>query len=75
MDRRHSRKGTLAMPIDWDESEARKPQAKPRDLDTMSVQELRDYIESLEAEIARAQVKISAKESHRTGASGLFKRG
>jgi uncharacterized small protein (DUF1192 family) len=62
------------MPIDWDELEPRKPQVKPRDLDTMSVQELKDYIEGLEAEIARAQDKIRAKESHRTGAAGLFKK-
>jgi uncharacterized small protein (DUF1192 family) len=65
-----------AMPTDWDELEPRKPAtAKPRDLDTMSVQELKDYIAGLEAEIARAQAKIQAKESHRSGAAGLFKKG
>jgi uncharacterized small protein (DUF1192 family) len=64
-----------AMPIDWDELAPRKPAAKPRDLDTMSVEELADYIATLEEEIGRVRAKIRAKEAHRSGAAGLFKKG
>ena len=63
------------MPIDWDELEPRKAKPKPRDLDAMSVEELKGYIAEMEAEIARVQAKIRAKEAHRAGAAGLFNKG
>jgi len=46
----------------------------PKDLTPLSVAELGDYIAGLEAEIARAQAAITAKQSHRAGIEGLFKR-
>jgi uncharacterized small protein (DUF1192 family) len=46
----------------------------PKDLTPLSVAELSDYILGLEAEIARARAAIAAKQSHRAGADGLFKR-
>ncbi|HZT20509.1 MAG TPA: DUF1192 domain-containing protein, partial [Dongiaceae bacterium] len=47
----------------------------PRELDSLSVQELKDYIAELEAEIERVQAKIAAKQAHLAGAAGLFKQG
>jgi uncharacterized small protein (DUF1192 family) len=61
------------MPIDLEELEPRKTAPKPRDLDTMSVEELKGYIAILEGEIERARAKIAAKQSHRSGAAALFK--
>ena len=59
--------------MDTDDLEPRKPVAKPKDLDTLSVAELNDYIAELQAEIERARAKIAAKEAHRAGAAMLFK--
>ncbi|MER2519706.1 MAG: DUF1192 domain-containing protein [Bdellovibrionales bacterium] len=46
--------------------------AKPLDLTPMGVEELRDYIASLEAEIARAEEMIAKKEAHKRGVDALF---
>lgn len=62
------------MAIDLDELEPRQPAKKPKDLTGLSIEELRGYIEMLQAEIVRAQAMIDSKEKHRTGAQGLFKR-
>jgi uncharacterized small protein (DUF1192 family) len=60
--------------MDIEELEPRKKVPTPLDLDRMSIEELGDYIVSLEAEIARVRAKIDAKKSHLAGAAGLFKR-
>ncbi|MFO1060524.1 MAG: DUF1192 domain-containing protein [Dongiaceae bacterium] len=59
--------------MDTDDLEPQKKAVKPRDLDGMSVAELKDYIAGLEAEIGRARAKIAAKEAHRAGAAALFR--
>ena len=59
--------------MDLEELEPRKKAPAPVNLDQMSIEELGDYIASLQAEIARAQSKISAKKAHLAGAAGLFK--
>ena len=46
--------------------------AKPPDLAAMGVEELRSYIVSLEAEIARAEAMIAKKEAHKRGVDALF---
>ena len=61
------------MAIDDEDLPLKRP-AAPKDLTPLSVDELRHYIAGLEAEIARAQAAISAKQNHRSGAEGLFKR-
>jgi len=48
---------------------------KPVDMQMMSVSDLKDYIDSLKAEIARAQNMIEKKEAHKSGADSLFKIG
>lgn len=58
--------------INPDDIEPRKPSAKPRDLQSMSVDELRYYIATLEEEIARAEATIAKKEAHRSGIDALF---
>ena len=59
--------------INPDELEPQKTAVKPLDLGTLSIEELENYIKNLEAEIARARAKISAKEQHRAAASGFSK--
>ncbi|HYH37948.1 MAG TPA: DUF1192 domain-containing protein [Azospirillum sp.] len=63
------------MALDTDELEPRKPKPAPKDLSTLSVGELKDYIAGLEAEIARARTFIDAKEAHKNAAEALFKKG
>ena len=45
-----------------------------QDLDPLSVEELRDRIAILEAEIARVQAKLDASVSFRASADDLFKK-
>ena len=43
-------------------------------LDPMGVDELRAYIASLHAEIARAEAEIGRKQGHRSAAESVFRR-
>jgi len=60
--------------MDMEELEPRRKSAQRKLLDPMSVGELQDYIAELEAEIARVRKAIDAKQSHRAGIEGLFKK-
>ena len=62
------------MAIELDELEPRKAKAPLKELSTLSVAELEDYISRLEGEIARARAAIAAKQAHRSGAEALFKK-
>ncbi len=55
-----------------DDLDPPKPKEKRRDLQPMSVEELEDYIASLQAEIARADETIARKKAHRDGIEALF---
>jgi len=61
--------------MDPEELEPRKKAPAPRELDSLSIEELRGYIAQMEAEIERVKAKIAAKQAHLTGAAGLFKQG
>lgn len=54
--------------------EPQRQKPKPRDLDPMSIEALKEYVSELEAEIARVKEEIARKESHRSGAEKLFRR-
>ena len=43
-------------------------------LDTLGIEELRDYIAELREEIARAEADIERKQGHKTAADAFFKR-
>lgn len=58
--------------MDTDELEPRPQAPKPVDLETLSIEELERRIEALEAEIARIQEVIAAKQAHRGEADTLF---
>lgn len=47
---------------------------KPRSLDKLSVDDLREYITDLKAEITRVEDDISKKEAHKNAISNLFKK-
>ena len=43
-------------------------------LDTMGIEELRDYIAELTAEIERVEADIARKQGHRSAADAFFRR-
>jgi uncharacterized small protein (DUF1192 family) len=58
--------------INPDDLDPPRPKTKLRDLEPMSIQELEEYIASLEEEIARADAMISKKQAHKSGIEALF---
>lgn len=59
--------------MDSDDLEPRRPVAKPKDLDSLGVKELQDYLAELEAEAERVRAKIAAKSDYRGAADAFFK--
>lgn len=62
-----------------DENPWAAPQRKPARLeklvlDTLGIEELRDYIGELRDEIARAEADIERKQGHRSAADAFFRR-
>ncbi|WKW51453.1 DUF1192 domain-containing protein [Rhodomicrobium lacus] len=60
--------------MDIEDVEPRKQSSKPKDLAAFSVDELRAYIATLKAEIARAEETIAKKTAHLDAASAFFKK-
>ncbi len=57
---------------DLDPRNARR--AKPLNLDDISIDDLKEYIAVLKAEIERVEAKIKAKQSHASAAAAFFKK-
>ena len=59
----------------WDDEDAPpKPRrVTPLVLDPLGVEELREYIVELQAEISRAESAIARKQDHRTVANSFFR--
>lgn len=57
-----------------DEDRARERFFAPRDLDDISVDELRERIAEMEAEIERLKAAIDSKSAHMSAADSIFKR-
>jgi uncharacterized small protein (DUF1192 family) len=51
----------------------RRRRLEPLVLDSLSVEELHDYIQELRNEIARVEADITRKQSHRSAADAFFK--
>ncbi|HSS86473.1 MAG TPA: DUF1192 domain-containing protein, partial [Reyranella sp.] len=50
----------------------KKPQLK--NLDAMNIDDLKEYIAALKAEIVRVEDKLKAKQSHASAAASFFKK-
>lgn len=59
--------------MDLEELEPRRKKPKPKDLSSISVPELNEYIALLEAEIARVREEITRKSAHKDAAGKFFK--
>ena len=55
-----------------DEIEGLKPRAMPADMQSWNIEDLQDYIGTLEAEIVRVEALIAQKNQVRSAASALF---
>lgn len=60
--------------MDTDDLEPITKRPKKKDLTRMSITDLRDYIDELRLEIARAETAIAGKSEARKGAEGFFKK-
>ncbi len=59
--------------MDLEDFEPRKQKPKPKDLSSISVGDLEEYIAMLEAEIVRTREEIVRKQSHKSAAAAFFK--
>jgi uncharacterized small protein (DUF1192 family) len=62
------------MAFELDELEPRNQPKKPTDISGWSAEELKDYIEALKAEIARAEAVIDARKGQINDAESVFKK-
>ena len=61
------------MAMDTDDLEPIRKKPVLKDLSRMSIDDLREYIGQLQAEIVRAEAAIATKDKARTGAASFFK--
>ena len=59
--------------MEWNDLEPQKEKPKPKNLVEMSIAALGEYIDELQAEIARAEAIFKSKEAARDGAESVFK--
>ena len=63
------------MAIDLDDLDPRNAKkAKPLNLDDLNIEDLKEYVAVLKAEIERVETKIKSKQSHASAASAFFKK-
>ena len=62
------------MAFDLDDLDPRQKKPQPKNLDAMNIDDLKEYIAVLKAEIVRVEDKLKAKQSHATAAATLFKK-
>ena len=62
------------MAFDLDDLDPKHKKSQPRNLDTMNIEDLKEYAVVLKSELARVEDKIKAKQSHAAAAASLFKK-
>jgi uncharacterized small protein (DUF1192 family) len=62
------------MAFDLDDLDPRHKKTPPKNLDAMNIEDLKEYVAALKAELARVEEKIKAKQSHAAAAATLFKK-
>ncbi|MBX9942526.1 MAG: DUF1192 domain-containing protein [Reyranella sp.] len=62
------------MAFELDDLDPRQKKTQRLNLDPLSIEELREYVEALKAEIDRVDEKIKAKQSHAAAAASFFKK-
>jgi len=62
------------MAFDLDDLDPRQKKTQPKNLDAMNIEDLKEYVAAMKAEIERVEAKIKAKQSHASAAASFFKR-
>ncbi len=62
------------MAFDLDDLDPRQKKPQPRNLDALNIEDLKDYVAVLKAEIARVEKKLKSKQSHAAAAAAFFKK-
>jgi len=62
------------MAFDLDDLDPRQKKPNSKNLDAMNIEDLKEYLAVLQAEIERVEAKIKAKQSHASAAASIFKR-
>ena len=62
------------MAFETDDLDPRNAKKKPLNLDDMNIEDLKEYVAVMKAEIERVEAKIKAKQSHASAAASFFKR-
>ena len=62
------------MAFDLDDLDPRHKKPQPKNLDDMNIEDLREYVAVLKAEIDRVEAKMKAKQSHAAAAASFFKK-
>ena len=62
------------MAFELDDLDPRNAKKKPLNLDEMNIDDLKEYVAAMKAEIERVEAKLKAKQSHASAAASFFKR-
>ena len=62
------------MAFDLDDLDPASQEESPKNLDDMNIEDLKEYVAALKAEIERVEAKIKAKQSHASAAASFFKK-
>ena len=62
------------MAFDLDDLDPRQKKPTPKNPDAMNIEDLKEYVATMKAEIERVEAKIKAKQSHASAAASFFKR-
>jgi uncharacterized small protein (DUF1192 family) len=62
------------MAFDLDDLDPKQKKPQPRNLDAMNIEDLKEYVTVLKAELARVEEKIKAKQGHAAAAAAFFKK-
>ena len=62
------------MAFDLDDLDPKQKKSQPKNLDSMNIEDLKEYVAVLKAELARVEEKIKAKQGHAAAAAAFFKK-
>jgi uncharacterized small protein (DUF1192 family) len=62
------------MAFDLDDLDPRQKKPQLKNLDAMNIDDLKEYIAVLKAEIVHVEDKLKAKQSHASAAASFFKK-
>ncbi len=62
------------MAFELDDLDPRQKKPQPKNLDAMNIDDLKEYVAALKAELARVEDKIKSKQGHAAAAAAFFKK-